>query len=199
MFVGQNSATRATLLGRIRLAPTDPGAWSEFVTHYGRKIFAWCVAWGLQDADAWDVTQNVLLNLAVRMRDFRYDPDRSFHAWLRTVTHNAWRNYHKSQSRHCRGSGDSGVFDQLANVAAQDDLARRLEQAFDQETLQEAVARVRLRVEPRTWDAFRLVTQENWSGADAARHLRMKVGTVFVACSRVTRMLRDEVAKLERE
>ena len=90
------------------------------------------------------------------------------------------------------------MLDQLANVAARDDLARRLEQAFDQELFQEAVARVRIRVEPNTWEAFRLLAQENWTGADAARQLGMKVGTVFVACSRVTRMLKDEVAKLDR-
>jgi RNA polymerase sigma-70 factor (ECF subfamily) len=196
--VGQHSATRATLLGRFRRDPTDPGAWAEFVTHYGRKIFAWSCAWGLQHADAWDVTQNVLLNLAIRLRDFEYDPDQSFHAWLKTVTHNAWQNFCKAQARH-RGSGDSGVIDRLANVAARDDLARRLEEAFDQELFQEAVARVRIRVEPKTWEAFKLVGQEDWTGADAARHLGMKVGSVFVACSRVTRMLREEVSKLERE
>ena len=166
---------------------------------YGRKVYAWCLAWGLQDADARDVTQNVFVNLAVRMRDFRYDPNRSFRGWLKTLTRHAWHDFRRFRGRHCRGTGDSGVMDRLANVAARDDFARRLEEAFDHELLRDAIARVRLRIEPHTWEAFRLLAQENWSGADAARHLRMKVSTVFSARSKVTRMLREEIAKHESE
>jgi RNA polymerase sigma factor (sigma-70 family) len=194
-----DSGTRATLLGRMGRDPNDPRNWAEFVRYYGPKIYAWCGAWGTQDSDALDVTQNVLLNLAVRLRDFEYDPDRSFRAWLKTLTRHAWHDFRKSQQRPGQGSGDSAILNRLANVAAREDLARRLEEAFDQELLREAVARVRLRVEPRTWEAFRLLAQENWSGADAARHLGMKVATVFVARSKVMRMLRDEVAKLDRD
>ena len=168
MLIGHQSETRATLLGRVSRDPTDVGAWTKFVTHYGRKIYAWCLAWGLQDADARDVTQTVFLNLAVRLRSFRYDPSRSFRAWLKTVARHAWHDFRESQQRHCRGSGDSVVMDRLANVAAQDDLARRLDEAYDQELFREAVARVRLRIEPRTWEAFRLLAQERWTGAAAA-------------------------------
>jgi RNA polymerase sigma-70 factor (ECF subfamily) len=195
----QNSGTRATLIGRVGRDPNDPGAWAEFVRIYGPKIYTWCGARGLQDCDARDVTQNVLLNLAVRLRAFAYDPDRSFRAWLKTLTRHAWHDFRKAQKRYGQGTGDSLILDGLANVAAHEDLARRLEEAFDQELLREAVARVRLRVEPRTWEAFRLLAQENWSGAEAGRHLGMKVATVFVARSKVMRMLRDEVAKLDRD
>jgi RNA polymerase sigma factor (sigma-70 family) len=198
MLVGQDSETRATLLFRVSHDPTDPRAWAEFVTHYGRKIHEWCRAWGLQDADAWDVTQIVLLNLAARMREFRYDPDRSFRAWLKTLTRHAWINYRTSEARHCRASGDSAIMDQLAKVEAREDLVQRLSYAFDQELFQVAAARIRLRVEPHTWEAFRLLAVENWSGADVARHLGIKVATAFVARSKVMRMLRGEVAKLER-
>jgi DNA-directed RNA polymerase specialized sigma24 family protein len=38
-------------------APDDPATWSEFVEWYGRKIYAWCRAWELQEADGQDVTQ----------------------------------------------------------------------------------------------------------------------------------------------
>src|SRR4051812_37054509 len=194
-----DSGTHPTLLGRVGRAPNDPRAWSEFVRHYGPRIYAWCAAWGMQDSDARDVVQNVLLNLAVRLRDFEYDPGRSFRAWLKTLTRHALHDFRKAQQRFGQGSGDSLVLDRLENVVARDDLARRLDDAFDQELLREAIARVRLRVEPHTWEAFRLLAQENWSGADAARQLRMKVATVFVARSKVMRMLRDEVAKLDHD
>ena len=68
---------RVSLLGRLRRDPTNQAIWDEFVDHYGTKIYAWCRRWGLQEADAQDVTQNVLLKLADKMRTFTYDPSRS--------------------------------------------------------------------------------------------------------------------------
>jgi RNA polymerase sigma-70 factor (ECF subfamily) len=192
-------ATRVTLLGRLRAAPDDPAAWSEFVTWYGEKIYAWCRAWGLQEADAQDVTQEVFLNLSVRMQDFRYDSRGSFRAWLKTLTHHAWHDYVEKQRKLGRGSGSDSVMKRLAAVEVQDDLARRLAEAFDQELLKEAAARVRLRVEPRTWEAFHLLAIEGRSGAEVAQRLQMKVATVFVARSKVQRMLREEVSRLDRD
>jgi RNA polymerase sigma factor (sigma-70 family) len=192
------SKTRITLLGRLRRNHSDPEAWSEFVEHYGRKIYGWCRIWGLQDADAQDVTQHVLLKLVAGFRDFRYEPGRSFRGWLKTLTHHAWHDYLKARGRPGQGTGDSSIFDVVANVEAREDLALRLQDAFDQELLEEAMARVRLRIEPRTWDAFRLLALDEWSGAQAAQHLDMKVATVFVSRSKVLRMIREEVAKLDR-
>jgi RNA polymerase sigma factor (sigma-70 family) len=194
----EESQTWVTLLGRLGRNADDADAWSDFVEHYGRKIYAWCRVWGLQDADAEDVTQHVLLKLAARLREFQYEPGRSFRAWLKTLTHHAWYDFLKARKRPGRGTGDSVVFDMFANVEAREDLAVRIERAFDLEQLQEAMARVRLRIEPRTWDAFRLLTIEEWSGAQAAQHLGMKVATVFVARSKVARMIREEVARLDR-
>ena len=68
------SRTSSTLLGRLRRDPTDQDAWGEFVNRYGPQIYGWCRKRGLQDADAQDVAQTVLVKLAVKMRDFAYDP-----------------------------------------------------------------------------------------------------------------------------
>jgi len=86
---GSSSATNTTLLARLRLDPLDQGAWAQFVALYGPRIVAWCRNWRLQEADAQDVTQDVLVKLADKMRTFRYDADRSFRGWLKTVTQHA--------------------------------------------------------------------------------------------------------------
>ena len=78
------SQTSASLLNRLRRDPNDQSAWNEFVNRYGPRIHAWCRHWNLQEADAQDVTQIVLLQLAAKMRTFVYDPSRSFRAWLKT-------------------------------------------------------------------------------------------------------------------
>jgi RNA polymerase sigma factor (sigma-70 family) len=192
-----NSVTRATLLRRLRTVPDDPAAWAEFVQCYGRKIFAWCRAWGLQAADAQDVTQTVFLNLTTRLRRFSYDSSGCFRAWLKTITHHAWQDFLEKRRHLGRGSGDDSIFDQLTAIEARKDLSDRLSEVFDVELLREAAVRVRLRIEPRTWDAFKLLAIDGRSGADAAKHLGMKVATVFVARSKVQKMLCEEVARLQ--
>ncbi len=192
-----DSVTRVTLLGRLRRDPSDAAAWNEFVEHYGRKIYRWCRKWNLQEADAEDVTQNVLLKLAEKMRTFSYDPSRSFRAWLKTLTHHAWQDYLESLQRPGLGSGDSGVHEWLHSVEARDEVVQQLEEAFDHELAQEAMARVRMRVEPRTWEAFRLLGVEGLSGAETAERLGMKVATIYVARSKVQKMIQEEIRNLE--
>jgi RNA polymerase sigma-70 factor (ECF subfamily) len=197
MGVTHDSGTRISLLGRLRRNPEDPAAWAELVEHYGTKIHAWCLRWGLQDADAQDVTQDVLLKLAVAMRDFTYDPSRSFRAWLKTLAHHALSDFLEKRARPGAGSGDSSVGQALQSVEARADLLQRLEEEFDRELLEAAMMRVRLRVAPQTWEAFRLTTLEGLSGADAAQRIPMQVAQVYVARRRVQKLLQEEVAKLE--
>jgi RNA polymerase sigma-70 factor (ECF subfamily) len=55
---------------------------------------------------------------------------------------------------------------------------------------------VQLRVSRVTWQAFHLLAVEGKSGADVAAELQMKIAAVYMAKSRVQKMLRDEVQKL---
>ena len=192
-----DSGTRISLLGRLRRDPTNQAAWDAFVEHYGPKIYAWCRRWNLQEADAQDVTQNVLLKLAEKLRDFEYDPSRSFRAWLKTLTHHAWSDYQEARRRPGQGSGDSQVGLLLESVEAREDLLQRLEEEFDRELLEEAMARVRLRVAPQTWQAFHLTAIEGLSGAEAGERIPMAVAQVFVAKRRVQKMIQEELARLD--
>jgi RNA polymerase sigma-70 factor (ECF subfamily) len=193
----RNAPTSPTLLGRLGRVPADQAAWDEFADRYGRKIYGWCRHWNLQQADAEDVTQQVLLKLAHKMRTFAYDPSKSFRAWLKTVTHHAWRGFVEGRRRPGAGSGDTRVLEQLHTVQARDALVGDLDAEFSRDLLDEAMARVQLRVQPHTWEAFRLLAVEGRRGAEAAERLGMKVATVFVAKSKVQKMIQEEVRKLE--
>src|SRR5262249_8342994 len=91
--------TSATLLARLRQGPMEQAAGGEFAERYGRKIYGWCRRWNLQDVDAQDVTQTVLLQLAEKMQAFVYDPSRSFRAWLKTITRHAWSDFWDRRGR----------------------------------------------------------------------------------------------------
>jgi RNA polymerase sigma-70 factor (ECF subfamily) len=188
-------STSTTLLGRLRRAPTDQAAWAEFVERYGPKIYGWCRQWKLQEADARDATQDVLARLAEKMCTFAYDPAGSFRGWLRTLAYHACVDLLQNRKRGT-GSGDSRILELLESVAAREDLVKHLDEVFDRELLEEAMARVRLRVQAHTWEAFRLLTVEGCSGAEAATALGMKVATALVAKSKVQKLVRAELRKL---
>jgi len=70
----------------------ETGAWGQFVDLYAPMLLAWCQRIGLSQADTADLTQTVFMALYEKLPEFRYDPSRSFRAWLETVMMNAWRN-----------------------------------------------------------------------------------------------------------
>jgi RNA polymerase sigma factor (sigma-70 family) len=191
------SATDLSLLSRLRRDPTDQVAWGSFVQRYGRRIYLWCRRWQLQEADAENVTQNVLLILSKQLREFQYDPTGRFRSWLKTVTHHAWSKYVTGEQKHGRGSGDSRTVGLLHSLEARDDLAAKLEEEFDREVLELAMLRVAQRVETHTWRAFQLLAMQGLPGAEVAAALEMPVGMVYVAKSRVQKMIQDEIRLLE--
>jgi RNA polymerase sigma-70 factor (ECF subfamily) len=196
----ETTKTSASLLGRLRQKMVDPADWAEFVRRYGPDIYGWCRRWKLQEADAEDVAQAVLVKLVAKIRTFRYDPSRSFRAYAKTLAHYAWCDHIESLRKPgIAGTGDSAVIVQLDGMSARDDLQECLSEAFDRELLEEAMVRVRGRVESHTWEAFRLMAVEGLSGAEAAERVRQSVVFVFKAKSKVQRMLREDVRRFEGE
>jgi RNA polymerase sigma factor (sigma-70 family) len=192
--------TNVSLLGRVGQNPVDEGAWGAFVEYYGPKIQGWCRKRGLQAADADDVTQDVLLRLSRALRTFVYDPSRSFRGWLRLVTEHALSDFfaHRNQ-RPSAGSSDELGLAVLDTVCARDDLLEFLNEEFTRVMVSQACEHVRARVEPQTWEAFRLTACENLPGDEVAASLGMNVATVHKAKSRVLAFIREEVKRLDGE
>jgi RNA polymerase sigma-70 factor (ECF subfamily) len=190
--------TRRTLLEQLAQSGVGyEAAWSEFVNRYGRKIYRWCLRWRLQDADAQDVTQIVLMKLAQRMKEFTYDPDRSFRAWLKTVTHHAWQDFVKCRRTASLAAGGNFIDARLDSVAARDDLACELESLIDHELLETAMLRVRIRSAAHTWMAFSMTAIEGIPAPEVARRLDMKIARVYAARSCVQQRLQEECRWLE--
>jgi RNA polymerase sigma-70 factor (ECF subfamily) len=191
-MTGENgSRTSVTLLERVSRSPADSGAWDEFVRLYRPMIYQWSRGWGVQEADADDVAQLVMAKLLKLLCDFEYDHDRSFRGWLKTVARRVWSDLREGQDRVV--SADS----MIGSLEARTDLEVRLEAAYDQELLEKAMMLVRGRVDPSTWDAFRLTAIDGLRATEAARRLVMAVGNVYVAKHRVQKLLQQTVLELE--
>lgn len=200
MLPNESSSTRLSLLLRIRDL-NDAEAWNRFVDLYGPYVARWCQAMGLQEADAADTTQAVLVKLMSVMQSWKLDSAKgSFRGWLRRVTHNVAIDLHRGWKE--RAAGDSDVLRglaQLSDNSFEEALWRSVETAYQQELLSMASQQVQLRVQPKTWSAYHLSCVENLSAQDVAAKLQIAIGEVYVARSRVMKMLKSEVQRLEEQ
>src|SRR4051794_27022112 len=99
--------TRASLLVRLR-DPRDETAWVEFVQLYAPLVYAYARKQGLQDADAADLSQDVLVAFVRSVRGLEYDPCRgSFRNYLFTVVRHKLADWRCAGKNRTPGSGDT--------------------------------------------------------------------------------------------
>ena len=147
--------TRASLLLRLRDSQ-DHEAWLEFVSLYEPVIYRLLRRHGLQDADAREVMQDLLM--AVSRSIDRWDPAKergSFRGWLRRVARNLVINWLKQRQRQVIAAGGSDL-QAMLDMLPDDSGPETVE--FDQELrralFQRAAEQVRGEVQPATWQAF---------------------------------------------
>jgi RNA polymerase sigma factor (sigma-70 family) len=191
--------TRASLLIRVR-NPADQVAWQEFVDIYRPVILRLARQKGMQEADAEDVVQDVLVAVGRAVEQRAHDRKRAkFRTWLQRVAHHAILNA-LTRARPDRGSGDSALLAVLhgrASPAGPDSDLLRLEHR--REVFRWAVQQVRKEFHPATWDAFWRTAVEGRAVEVVARELMKNPGAIYAARSRVMRRIQDKVREYEQE
>jgi len=192
--------TNPSLIFRLTAAPHDAETWQQFVLLYGATLLAWCHRHGIQEADAQDISQEVLLRISRQIQRLAYDSSQSFRGWLRAVVHGAWCDWVEHQHSQKRQLfGHSNHLECLDSVAARDDLLARLEAQYDQELYEIAASEVRRQVEPSTWQAFQWLAVDQLSAEEVGARLGIKAASALAARYRVTALLRESVARLEKQ
>jgi RNA polymerase sigma factor (sigma-70 family) len=186
--------TRPSLLVRLRDA-ADHEAWADFVRLYAPVIYRYARRKRLQDADAADVTQEVLRGVAGSIGRLDFDPRQGmFRGWLFTLAHRRLCDWCASRQRRERGSGDFATM-QLLNEQPERADEEHWEQDVERELFARAAERIRPLVTDATWQAFWQTAVEGKSGKDVARALHMSVGAVYLAKSRVMVRLKERIAE----
>lgn len=191
--------TRASLLVRLRDAD-DREAWASFVDLYAPVVYGFARGRGLQDADAADLTQTVLLKVARSVGSFRYDPKRgSFRGWLFTIACNELRRS-LERPRRARGTGGSDAQRLLeAQPAPGADPLASWQEAWERQVFAWAAEQARAGCEERTWLAFWRTAVEDRSGKDVAAELGMSVAAVYLAKGRVLAKIKELVQQATEE
>ena len=190
----ESQVTHPSLLMRIRNTD-DAGAWSEFVEIYSPLIYGFSRKQGLQDADAVDITQDVLRVVARSIGRLDYEPGRgTFRGWLFTIVRNEIKDWFSRQRSAVIGTGDSSAVRRLEELPADDTENSKLwDEEHERRLFGWASDRVRVEVQECTWAAFWETAVKGRSGKDVALELDISVAAVYLAKSRVMARLKELV------
>jgi RNA polymerase sigma-70 factor (ECF subfamily) len=185
--------TRPSLLVRIRDG-RDGEAWSQFVALYAPLVYGHARKCGLQDADAADLTQEVLKAVAGAVHRLDYDPRRgSFRGWLFTIVRNKLRNFLAAKGKRFDAGGDALLDEQAAPEQQQ------WEADYQRQLFAWAVERIRPEFQEKTWQAFWMTAVEGKSGKEVAAELAMTVAAVYLAKGRVLARLKVEIEQVRED
>jgi RNA polymerase sigma-70 factor (ECF subfamily) len=197
ILVIDSVSTRPSLLLRIRDSQ-DTLAWGEFAGMYAPVVYAFGRKHGLQDADAADLTQEVFRAVARAVGQFQYDTDRGgFRRWLFTIARNKLRDTIARCKRNPAGSGDTGIRQLIEQQPEPIDDDALWEEEYQRQRLDWAAQQVCGKVQKATWQAFWQTAVEGKSAEEVAVALKMSVGAVYIAKSRVIARLRKQIEEQE--
>jgi RNA polymerase sigma factor (sigma-70 family) len=167
---------------------------------------------GLNDAEAQEAVQETVIGVAKSIGGFETDARRgSFKAWLLHQTH--WRIADQFRKRQAEPPPHPAVWQPVrlpedatgtATVNRIPDPAlSELESVWDDEwqqhVMRAALERVKTQVSAKQFQMFDLHTLQGLSVSDAARALGVSIASVYMAKSRVGRLLRRELARVAKE
>lgn len=193
--------TRSSLLERLKNW-NDNQSWEEFFDLYWRLIYSHARQAGLRDAEAQEVVQDTIIAVSRRMETFKYDRRVcSFKSWLFQIVKcrisDQFRKRRRHQSRTVPLPDDEASLPPEAITAPRSlepDAAWELE--WEQNLREAALARVRQRVDPRTYQIFDYQEIQQHSPAETASQLQTSRNQVYGATSRVRRLWEAEIKRL---
>lgn len=196
--------TRISLILRLAAAE-DVEAWREFAAIYAPAVFALARSRGLQAADAEDLIQELLLAVARMASRWQPDPERArFRTWLFRVARNLLADHFARRQLVAVSVVDDNVLateaqgvSQSLHVQHQQELDEAYQFEIRRAIFHRASERVRARISQTTWEAFQATAIEDAPIATVSLRLGISIGSIYVARSRVMKLLRQEVDRLE--
>jgi RNA polymerase sigma-70 factor (ECF subfamily) len=163
-------------------------------------VYGFACKHGLQDADAADLTQDVLRSVAAAAGRFRYETERgTFRGWLFTLVRNRLRNFLASRRRHAQ-AGTASAQQALLDVPAREaDVAELWQREYERRLFDWAAEQVREDCQEKTWQAFWRTAVEGQGGQEVARALNMTTAAVYLAKRRVMDRLKEYLRQVQDE
>jgi len=151
------------------------------------------------------VVQETIVAVAKQMPTFRYDAAGSFKAWLLQITRRRIVDpFRKRPPWEQHGGPPPG--DETSRTATAERIPAEelnLQPVWDEEwqrnLMEAALARVKARITPRQYQIFDLYVLKEWPVREVTRTLNVNAAQVYLARHRVSRLVREELQRLERK
>lgn len=180
--------TPVSLLERLCQSPQDVH-WERFVRLFTPILTRWATTFGVPQHDLEDVLQEAFILLIRELPRFRYDPSKSFRAWLWTVFRHrviAWRQ---------RQTQDLPLsVEVIEAMVSPDDVAEATEQEYRRMITERMLKIVRDEYPTQTWKIFEATTIQQQKVAEVASQYGVTTNMVYLIRSRVLARLRFEFA-----
>ncbi|MDA1232637.1 MAG: RNA polymerase sigma factor [Planctomycetota bacterium] len=189
--------TSVSLLGRA-CVDSKSESWDRLASIYTPILRAWMTKYELQDSDADDLVQDVLLTVSRELPAFEHSGRTgAFRSWLRTILVYRVKSFWKSRNRLPNAKGGNSVLEELLELEDETSNTSRLWDAqHDEHVLARLLEQIRPRFEETTWEAFCRQMYRRGKGSDVGEALGISLKTVQLAKSRVLNALRVEAAGL---
>lgn len=211
--IEDSAPTRHSLLLRLKKSD-DSVAWGEFFEAYWELIYNVARKAGLNDPEAQEVVQETVLAVSRKIGDFKADRQRgSFKSWL--LGQARWRigDQFRARKRSARAFGDAAIPvvestilaakgdaesepDGIVGTAA-DPFSEIWSEEWEQHILRTALERVKAQVSVKQFQLFDLHALQGLTVSASAKAAGTTVAAVYMAKSRVGRVLRREVKALK--
>lgn len=191
--------TRNSLLIKVR-DPSDAEAWKEFTAIYRPAIYRLARRQGLQDADAEDLAQRVLVSVSTAIQNWEKDASRgTFRAWLLRVARNAIINALTRRPPDVAVGGTNHPEPLDDHYSDHSEINDLIEDEHRRAVFRWAATEVQAEFHAATWMAFQLTAVDGLSIEDAATEIGKSTGSVYAARSRVMRRLKAKVLEFQSE
>jgi len=185
--------TSLSLLARLRHSPESEN-WNRLVDLYAPLIRIWLRKYDVQESDADDLVQEVLLAVSKDLGKFEHGGQPgSFRGWIKAILVNRLRKFWRARDRRPRAGGAAEMDDRLAQL---EDPASEMSQIWNREHDRYVLRQLLALAEPHfaqtTWTAFCRVALDGAKPDDVAEEMGISLNSVCLAKSRVIRRLRRE-------
>jgi RNA polymerase sigma factor (sigma-70 family) len=178
--IAQMHTTPPSLLEQLH-KPDQPEAWDRFVAPYPPMLFSFARRQGFQDADAHDLTQDILLKLSDLLPTYERRNGEKFSSWLRAVGHNQCVDF-----RRRRATRQQPGLDGLAEKPDSDSPIQDLEEReFREHLVPRAFQLIRPHLDEITWTAFTRIYLEGRPAAEVAAEQGTRTSSVTAKASPV--------------
>ena len=221
MTAAENSSlqTRPSLLNRLK-GGDDTQGWQDFYRLYGPLIRNFARKAGLTEDEAEEVVRETAVSVARNLPGYTYDPKVcAFKTWLLNLAR--WRITDQIRKRRKVGvhaSAWAGVQDSADTLKrelqredssltpivervpdpATPEFGAEWDAAYEQHLFERALEAVKERIDLKQFQIFDFYVLKEWPAQQVARTMEISVARVYLAKHRVERVLKQELARLER-